>query len=165
MDTEGPFRRRDVALTTHPCLVTRSRMSMSYITSPPLRLHGVAGQLFLTLLLTRYCYYIRAYVQVHESYSSGKCGQQVRAGLPRFDLSYMEEIYFFLRRLGRPCAFAVTYRKSIGGFIRRVEATWAWSWPLHPPITVVKNVCSNTSTFVAHCLAKHFRICLLFLIF
>jgi hypothetical protein len=56
MGTEGPLRSRDVALTTHPYLVTRSRLSMSYTTSPPLRLHGVAGQLFLTILLTRYCY-------------------------------------------------------------------------------------------------------------
>jgi hypothetical protein len=43
--TGGPFpgvkRGRGVMLTTHPHLVPRSWMSMSYTSSPPKRLHGV----------------------------------------------------------------------------------------------------------------------------
>jgi hypothetical protein len=50
MGTVGPFPRvkrgRGVTLTTHPRLVPRSRMSRSYISSPPWLLHGVAGQLY-----------------------------------------------------------------------------------------------------------------------
>jgi hypothetical protein len=51
MGTGGPFRGgpfpggkkrgRGVTLTTHPHLVPRSRMSRSYTSSPPKRLHGV----------------------------------------------------------------------------------------------------------------------------
>jgi hypothetical protein len=45
MGTEGPFpgakRDRGVTLTTHPHLMSRSRMSRSYTSSPPKRLHGV----------------------------------------------------------------------------------------------------------------------------
>jgi hypothetical protein len=37
----GVKRCRGVTLTTHPHLVPRSRMSRSYTTSPPERLHGV----------------------------------------------------------------------------------------------------------------------------
>jgi hypothetical protein len=45
MSTGGSFagakRGRGVMLTTHPHLVPRSRMSRSYTSSPPKRLHGV----------------------------------------------------------------------------------------------------------------------------
>jgi hypothetical protein len=45
MGTGGPFpggkARAGVTLTTHPHLVPRSRMSRSYTSSPPKRLHGV----------------------------------------------------------------------------------------------------------------------------
>jgi hypothetical protein len=37
----GVKRGRGVTLTTHPHLVPRSRMSRSYTSSPPKRLHGV----------------------------------------------------------------------------------------------------------------------------
>jgi hypothetical protein len=37
----GLERGRCVTLTTHPHLVPRSRMSRSYTSSPPKRLHGV----------------------------------------------------------------------------------------------------------------------------
>jgi hypothetical protein len=37
----GVKRGRGVTLTTHPHLVRRSRMSRSYTSSPPKRLHGV----------------------------------------------------------------------------------------------------------------------------
>jgi hypothetical protein len=37
----GLKRGRGVTLTTHPHLVPRSRMSRSYTSSPPKRLHGV----------------------------------------------------------------------------------------------------------------------------
>jgi hypothetical protein len=37
----GVKRGRGVMLTTHPYLVPRSRMSRSYTSSPPKRLHGV----------------------------------------------------------------------------------------------------------------------------
>jgi hypothetical protein len=45
MGTVGPFpgakRGLGVTLTTYPYLVPRSRMSRSYTSSPPMRLHGV----------------------------------------------------------------------------------------------------------------------------
>jgi hypothetical protein len=42
MGTGGPFPGgKAVILTTHPHLVPRSRMSRSYTSSPPKRLHGV----------------------------------------------------------------------------------------------------------------------------
>jgi hypothetical protein len=49
----GLKRGRGVTLTTHRHLVPRSRMSKSYISSPPKRLHGVWWDCFFTLLL--YC--------------------------------------------------------------------------------------------------------------
>jgi hypothetical protein len=39
--SQGVKRGQGVTLTTHPHLVPRSRMSRSYISSPPKRLHGV----------------------------------------------------------------------------------------------------------------------------
>jgi hypothetical protein len=42
----GIKRGRGVTLTTHPHLVPKSRMSRSYISSPPWRLHGLAGKLY-----------------------------------------------------------------------------------------------------------------------
>jgi hypothetical protein len=46
----GVNRGRGVTLTTHPNLVSRSRMSRSYTSSPHLRLHKcVVGQLCLYL--------------------------------------------------------------------------------------------------------------------
>jgi hypothetical protein len=39
---------RGVTLTIHPHLVPRSRMTWSYISSPPWRLHSIAGQLYFT---------------------------------------------------------------------------------------------------------------------
>jgi hypothetical protein len=47
MGSGGPFpgikRGRGVTLTTHPHLLQRSRMCMSYSSSPPCRLHGGSG--------------------------------------------------------------------------------------------------------------------------
>jgi hypothetical protein len=49
--TRGPFLGvkcgRGLMLTTHPHLMSRSRMIRSYISSPPWHLHDVAGQLYL----------------------------------------------------------------------------------------------------------------------
>jgi hypothetical protein len=56
MSTGGPFREvkrgRKVTLTTHPHLVPRSSMSMSYTSSHPCILHGSrdTGLHFITLL-------------------------------------------------------------------------------------------------------------------
>jgi hypothetical protein len=58
MGTGGPFpgaeRGRGVTLTTHPHLVSRSRMSRSYISSPPQAPPGrVAGQLCILEVLVQ----------------------------------------------------------------------------------------------------------------
>jgi hypothetical protein len=42
---------RGVTLTTHPHLVPRSRMSRSYTSSPPKRLHGVQRDCFTCLFI------------------------------------------------------------------------------------------------------------------
>jgi hypothetical protein len=53
MGTGGPFqgvnRGRGVTLTTHPHLVSRSRMSRSYTSFPPSRLHGLQRDSFTLL--------------------------------------------------------------------------------------------------------------------
>jgi hypothetical protein len=55
MGTGGPFpgakRGRGVTVTTHPHLVPRSRISWSYTSSPPKRLHGVYRVCFALLYL------------------------------------------------------------------------------------------------------------------
>jgi hypothetical protein len=55
MGTGAPFpgekRGRGVMLTTHPHLVPRLRMSRSYTSSPPRRLHGVERDSFTLLYL------------------------------------------------------------------------------------------------------------------
>jgi hypothetical protein len=57
----GIERGRDVTLTTHPHLVPRSRMSKSYIISPPWRLHGVYGEALLLI-------YKKVWVEIHILY-------------------------------------------------------------------------------------------------
>jgi hypothetical protein len=58
MGTGDPFpglkRSRRVALNTHPYLVSRSRMSRSYISSLPWLMHGVTGQ-FYFIFAKGYC--------------------------------------------------------------------------------------------------------------
>jgi hypothetical protein len=54
MGSGGPFpgvnRSRGLTVTTHPHLVLRSRMSRSYMSSPPWRLNGVLWDSFFTFI-------------------------------------------------------------------------------------------------------------------
>jgi hypothetical protein len=52
----GLKRGRGVTLNTHPHRTPRSRMSSSYISSPPKRLHGVQWDSFIIIIIIISCH-------------------------------------------------------------------------------------------------------------
>jgi hypothetical protein len=76
----GLKRVRGVTLTTHPYVPT-SRMSRSYSSSPPRRLHGIAGEIYFHLAIERVVTVVKSCLGSQTSYGRGEVSDRKEVSL------------------------------------------------------------------------------------